>query len=117
MVQPFLESIAERSDGRYSVPGMLDRISRQDWQLWMVWDGTPRAVVLTELYRDISGLMCCMVRACTGHGAKDWTPLLSQIEDWARENGCQRMDMLARKGWARHLPDYKMSHVFLEKVL
>ena len=117
MVSPLLESIAERSNGRYSVPGMLDRFARGDWILWVVWDGSVKAVVATELYHDVSGMLCCMIRFATGREASKWAHLIDEIEEWARANGCKRLDMLARKGWAKHLPDYKMSHVFLEKDL
>jgi hypothetical protein len=117
MVKTLMESIVERSNGRYSVPGMLERFARGDWILWIVWDGAVRAIVGTELYRDISGIKCCMIRFATGREAATWTHLLDEIETWARDEGCQRLDMIARKGWAKHLPDYKMSHVFLEKDL
>ena len=117
MVQGLLESVVERSNGRYSVPGMLQRFATKDWILWIVWDGSVRAVLATELYHDISGMLCCTIRFATGKGAAGWTHLLSEIEDWARANGCQRLDMLARKGWAKHLPEYTMSHIMLEKDL
>lgn len=117
MVRDLMERVADRSGGRYSASGMLDKFLRGDWILWLVWDGTPRAIVGTELYLEMTGIKCCMIRFATGHGAKDWVPLLEQIEDWAREEGCTYVDCLARKGWARHLPDYRMSHVFLEKGL
>ena len=117
MILPLLESIVERSKGRYSVPGMLTRFARKEWYLWIVWDGAVRAIVGTELYLDISGMKCCMIRFATGRDAAGWTHLLDQIEDWARSEGCARMDMIARKGWAKHLPEYRMSHVFLEKDL
>ncbi len=117
LIASLMESISERSKGRYSVPGMLERIACNEWQLWIVWDGSVRAIVGTELYRDVSGMKCCMIRFATGREAAGWTHLLSQIEAWARDEGCARMDMIARKGWAKHLPEYRMSHVFLEKDL
>lgn len=117
MVAPLMEAICERSQGRYSVPGMLERFAKGEWILWIVWDGSVRAIVGTELYRDVSGMKCCMIRFATGRQAATWTHLLREIEDWARGEGCQRLDMIARKGWARHLPDYKMTHVVLEKEL
>ncbi len=117
LVRGLIESVAERSDGRYSVPGMLELFARGTWVLWIVWDGDVRAIVGTEIYNDVSGMRCCMIRFATGREAKGWTHLLAEIEDYARANGCERLDMLARKGWAKHLPDYKITHVALEKDL
>lgn len=117
LVRPLMESVAERSKGRWSVPGMLERIATGDWLLWIVWDGSVRAIVGTELYLDVSGMKCCMIRFATGREASGWTHLLDEIEEFARAEGCGRIDMIARKGWAKHLPAYRMSHVFLEKDL
>ncbi len=112
-----MEAIVERSKGRYSVPGMLKRFATGDWHLWIVWDGTVRAIVATELYLDVSGMKCCTIRFATGRDASGWAHHLDEIEAWARTEGCGRLDMIARKGWAKHLPAYRMSHVFLEKDL
>ena len=121
LVGELMERVAERSDGRYSVGGMLTRFAKGDWQLWIVWDGgaqgSVRAVIGTELYHDISGLKCCTIRFATGRGAARWTHLLADIEAWARSEDCVKLDMIARKGWAKHLPDYALTHVFLEKDL
>lgn len=117
LVAPLMEKIVERYQGRFSIPGMLEHFARAEWQLWVVWDGSVRAIVGTELYREVSGLKCCKIQFATGREAAGWTHLLGQIEAWARDEGCARMDMIARKGWAKHLPEYKMTHIWLEKDL
>lgn len=117
MVQELLEGVAERSNGIWTVPALLRKFATKQWYLWVVWDGSVRGIVATELHIVPSGAAVCSVHFCTGRGAKDWTHLLGVIEDWARANDCVRIDMLARKGWARHLPDYRLTHVQLEKDL
>ena len=117
MILPLMESVAERSKGKFSVPGILEAIACQRWQLWIVWDGSVRAIVATELYRSPSNMKCCTIHFATGREAAGWTHHLDEIEVWAREEGCARIELIARKGWAKHLPAYKMSHVFLEKDL
>lgn len=118
LIEPLLLRVVERSDGRYSMRGMAQRLVSGDWVLRVVWvDGEVRAIVGAEVYSDVSGMRCCIVRFCTGHGAKDWSHLLVEIEDWARKDGCERIEMIARKGWAKHLKDYALTHVFLEKQL
>lgn len=117
-IKDHIEGVAERSRGRFSVPGIIDRIARKDWVLWVVFaDGIVLSVLTAELYHDVSGLKCCRIPFCTGNGAASWVHLITQIEDWARAEGCERFDMIARKGWAKHLPDYKLTHVLLEKDL
>lgn len=120
LVAALLDGVIERSRGRYSLPAVLALIARGEWVLWVVWDVASRqikAIVGTEIYHEVSGMRCLTVRFCTGHGAKGWTHLLEEIEAYARREKCERVDMLARKGWAAHLPDYKLSHVFLEREI
>ncbi len=117
MVQDLLEAVVDRSNGVWTVPAMLRLFATKRWYLWVVWDGTVRGIVGTEIHTVPSGKHICSIRFCTGRGAKDWTHLLSEIEAWARDNDCARIDMLARKGWAKHLPEYRLTHVQLEKDL
>lgn len=112
-----LDGIVTKSNGRFSVHGILDKFARKVWVLWIVWDGTVRAVIATSVYENLSDQRCCMIEFVTGQGAASWTHLLSKIEDYASAEGCVRVEMIARKGWARHLPDYKMSYVLMEKDL
>jgi len=120
LVQPHLERVVERTGERYSLKGVAENILAHRWQLWGAWDERAlayRAVAGTEVYNEVSGLLCCNVLFASGLEAERWTPLLAGIEEQARHMGCKRMLMMARKGWARRLPDYKMTHVVLEKGL
>lgn len=112
-----LSSVVDRSDGRWTLEDMAGRFVRGEWQMWVVYDGEYRAVLATELFIEASGMKNARVVFCTGIWAKQWVGLIAQIEDWARDMGCRKLEMLARKGWARHLEDYKLTHVQLEKDL
>lgn len=112
-----MQDVVERHPGEFSVDGIVDRIARRDWVLWLVWDGTVRAILATELYLDVGGSKRCRIPFCTGESARGWVHLLADIEQWATLEGCSKMDLIARKGWAKHLPDYRMTHVVLEKDL
>ena len=52
----------------------------------------------------------------TGKGRQQWQHLLSVIEDFAEQHGCDQMELIARPGWARILKQYKYkrTHVVLE---
>lgn len=112
-----LDSIVAKSNGRFSVPGILDKFARKAWVLWIVWDGSVRAVIATCVYENLSDQRCCMIEFVSGQGAASWTHLLSGIEEYAQSEGCVRVEMVARKGWARYLPDYRMSYILMEKDL
>ena len=116
-VAGMLGSVVERSDGCWTLANMAQKLTAEEWQLWVIYDGEYRGVLATELFFEASGMKKARVVFCTGVGAKQWVKLLSEIESWAQDQGCERIEMIARKGWARHLEDYKMTHVLLEKDL
>lgn len=123
-VWPFVvglvDGLPEDSGGSYSVDGIVDRLLDGTWQLWIVTRGTldtTTAIVGTEVFTSMAGQKVCALHFCKGENAKQWTHLLDVIETAAKSIGCVKIEMTARKGWARRLRDYRMTHVVLEKAL
>lgn len=113
-----IEAVVQRSGGRWSIPIIAKQLVTGQWQLWVVWNGEAiAAVIATEIYTEDTGMKLARVLFTTGDGAREWVHLLADIEVWALDQGAVRLEMMARKGWAKHLPEYKMSHVLLEKDL
>lgn len=115
MVFQKLVEVATRSRGNLSAHGMINQFASGNWQLWIIWDGTVKAVMGTEVYTNVAGNKVCAVRFLTGEDSGQWLGLLDDLENWARFNDCVKLDLVARKGWARKLQDYKLTHVLLEK--
>ena len=72
-----------------------------------------------------SGVVCEIedyprMRVCrywaAGGELDDLLPMEAAIEAWARERGCQRMEILGRAGWAREL-DYDRRGLWMTKDL
>lgn len=104
--------------GRYTSEALRDLAEAGDWQLFVVWNGGEvLAVVMTEIYSEISGLKVASIPFVAGHDRKQWLHLLPSLEGWAEQAGATYIKTWARRGWARHLPDYKLTHVMLEKRL
>lgn len=112
-----LRSICERSRGLIDFQATVDAFRSGNLQLWIVWDGSVMAVGATELQVMATGLKVCTIRFLTGENSLDWLHTLADLEAWAKHNGCHRVAGYMRKGWAKRLSDYKMSHVYLEKEL
>ena len=88
--------------------------------LWLVGDIDQhyriRAAVVTQIIGSNANKYCTIV-ACGGEGRRDWLPLLGQIEDYAKREGCAAMRIYGRRGWARVLPDYKIIGHITERAL
>lgn len=112
-----IKSVVDRSKGDWTIDGIVDRLLSGDWQLWVIYDGQFRAVIATELFLEMSGRKAARTVFATGLGAKQWVHFQTELESWAQSMGCEKYTSLARKGWARYLTDYKITHVLLEKDL
>jgi len=86
--------------------------------LWIAVDASSHihAALLTQLFEMRSGKVC-KVLECGGHKMKTWVHLRTKIEDYAKAEGCGRVIVEGRAGWARMLPDYRMIGVTLEKAI
>lgn len=89
-------------------------------QLWVAHAPAPEnqilCAVVTRLAKMRSGLHCEVV-AAGGRGVDRWVDLISNIEDWARLEGCIKVTVVGRPGWARLLKGYSQRQVMLELEL
>ena len=119
IIEPMVLKTLDGMNGRHTMQSLLSEVMERDLALWGVVnerDGL-KALVGTQLMVASSGLKSLAIRFTVGKHLNEWVYLLDQLEDYARQNGCQRVETWARKGWAKHLPDYKLTHVLLEKDL
>lgn len=115
---PFLPRIAQRTGE--SIDELFDLIENFQVQVALVWDGE-RAHALVglrivprgkELVGDIVWL--------TGHGRKEWTHLLPELERYLKEHcHCTVIRPICRPGWSRLIKSqgYKTTHYVMEKTL
>jgi hypothetical protein len=98
-------------------PDMLDQLRQSLRQLWVVWDGSQViAAVLTRIVVLRSGKACRII-AAGGSRSKEWTGLVSVIEDFAKREGCRKVTIEGRPGWERSFKAYRRTKVVLEREL
>jgi hypothetical protein len=84
--------------------------------LWIAYqDQKILAAALTRLIKG-DDLVCQLV-TIGGSGMRRWVHLRSEIESYARDEGCSRMRLYGRAGWKRVLADYQQTGIILEKRL
>jgi hypothetical protein len=86
-----------------------------DKQLWIAWGEEAKILcaVVTRLAKMRSGLYCEVV-AAGGAEVERWIHGIATIEEWAKTEGCSRVTVQGRPGWAKLLPRYRRSQVILE---
>lgn len=112
-VEPLLRPAMERG-GEMPISDLLQALYQGRFVLWLAWSGDLDAAAVTEIADTTAGRVCVIV-ACGGRGRERWLPLRHKLEWYARHEGCKRMRIYGRKGWARVLPDYRVTRVILEK--
>jgi N-acyl-L-homoserine lactone synthetase len=61
----------------------------------------------------------CDLRITTGEQFERWYDYMDNICEWAKANGCAKMEIFARPGWERILKSkgFTKTHVQIEKPL
>jgi len=104
---------------------VYDCVKENKMQLWIVWDKDKSTtlekyygVVVTEIVKR-KLIQSCNIFIVTGKHRQKWQHLISVLEDFAIENNCTNMELIARPGWQRIMEqfDYKPTHVVLEKQI
>lgn len=98
---------------------IVNHVMTGDWHLFVVVAPTGRieAVLCVNIWREVSGIKVCSVRFVVGEQPHKWVHLIAELEDGARRAGCTKFEAWCRKGYAKYLPDYKLTHIQLEKDL
>lgn len=118
LVANWISDAIERSNGRHTVESTIDSLQKDLAQLWLAWDEEKKeaqAVAITQLVFYPSGMKVADFIIGTGKNKGMWKHLMTEMEDWAKAEGCGLIQLYCRKGWARELPSFKLSHVLLEK--
>lgn len=98
---------------------ILDRLASGKMLLWVAIgeaNGIIIAAMTTQLVRQRSGLVCWMCQ-CGGERMRDWSRFHVKIEEYAKVEGCVKVVLEGRAGWAKILEGYSVRSVRLEKVL
>ena len=104
---------------------VLEKSKENKFQVWVLWDKDKKTtrekyfgVVVTEIIKRELGKVC-HIYIMTGRQRNKWQFLVKDIEQFAIDEDCLMMELIARPGWKRILNnfDYKMTHVVLEKKL
>jgi len=90
-----------------------------DYTLWVAIDEESKDVVaaMTTEFAYYPRDKVCRVVTLAGERMKEWIGNLDMVEDWAKEQGCNYLDMYGRRGWIKVLPNWKEDSVLLRKKL
>ena len=122
LVKTDIANALNRSNGYALADHIKKDIIEEKMQLWILWDkeGLKESkyygLVVTEvIQRPLQ--RCLNIKIMTGRHREKWQHLIKHIEDFAWQNQCDLLELVARPGWKKVLKPfgYTESHVLLEK--
>lgn len=121
-IWPIAEPFVARSYRKASqtVPKtLLADLAEERRTLWLVISGdfTITGAGITAIYDLADGRMCKIEHFGGDDGRRGWIDQRAVIEQYARDQGCDRVMIEGRLGWQRVLTDYETTAVILEKRL
>jgi hypothetical protein len=114
-VEPLVVRALQRANGDFGIDDVLASLQAGSRQLFVTWPALD-AIAITQNEKRRSGLVL-HVFAMAGRLPANWRDILSNLEQWAADQGCIAVELRGRRGWARLMPDYDASMVFMRKEI
>jgi hypothetical protein len=101
----------------YSLRDILKSIYDGISVLWLIRDGENIVGSFTVKVYEYPESKILMLHLLGGDKIEEWLHLLSEVEDYGRDLGCDLVEMHGRYAWKKLLPDYTSDRIILNKVL
>lgn len=121
MIVPYVQKAVDYSEGKTTLKETVADLVAKRKQLWVVIDNDKKIIsaAVSMLQKFESGLVLATINLLGGENGSlsEILELRPEFEKWAKTEGCNRVDILARKGWAPKLPDYKLVAYVMSKQI
>jgi hypothetical protein len=85
--------------------------------LWLVVEDRQVLAAVTTHLETVKGIKVCTISSCAGGPIEKIMPFIGRLEQYGRDEKCQRMRVNGRRGWGKLLKDYELTQTVLEKAL
>lgn len=105
-VKHFIQAALDRTEGEMSINDVYNSLLDKDMQLWVLLDGLHVIGALVTQILAFPNVTACRYVAMGGDVHGDFEEITDIVEQWAATQGCHRMEIVGRPGWARALKDF-----------
>jgi len=119
-VEPILGKSIGTAHGRYDMKDILREIVNFEQHLWVVFDEESKIIAaLTTKFAYYPKKTVLAGQFLGGEKIMRWRgPMLKKLEDWAKDNKCDGLEMTGRNGFQKVLGPYGWTpeYVVFEKM-
>lgn len=109
--------IKKALDDTYSARDILDGLVKNSFQLFISWENKVESAVITEVVQYPQKKICRYFLA-GGSNMDNWLePIQQTIEQFAKHNNCDAVEVAGRKGWSKKLKGYEQKVYLFSKEL
>jgi hypothetical protein len=121
LVKDLIQKACDYSDGFADAEDFKKWLEQGTMQLWVAWDNEEKkvkCVCITEV-KQYPKYKVCGCKITTGSSFKQWVDFMDYVMEWAKEEGCRKMEIHTRPGWEKILKPkgFFKTHVQLERML
>lgn len=114
-VLPLVKSALDYSDGKFTPDSVKAALEAREMQLFIVGENIS-AIAITQI-QQYPAKRVLVFEFCAGKDIDRWLfDLVSEIERWAVEQGCDAIEAVGRPGWEKVL-GWERIHVVVRKPL
>jgi hypothetical protein len=112
-IKEYMEGAAKYTYGRYTVDDIYNELSKGNQQLWIAYDDKIYAAVITQIMYYPRKKVLTMHFA-GGTELNKWIkPIISVFRSFAKDNNCDSIEAIGRKGWKKIFENDGFSSNFL----
>lgn len=119
-----LDKAIAYTEGATTIEHEFEELSAGRKQLWLVIDNESTdppnktmAACVSSLEKNEDGSKTAWINLTGGENMKAWCDLRERFAEWAKAEGCKDIRLWARKGWAKYLLDFKLTHYLMRREL
>ena len=115
-LKPHIE-LALTKAPEYTLESVLEDVLRGQSLLWYAHEEDTVYGIVTTQIKQYPQIKVIVGHLVGGTDINKWVHLMSTIEDYAKEQGCTDVELQARKGWLKVMPEYTAERLILTKKL
>ena len=114
-IVPRLERVLAKNHGEYALAHVQTNLTKGIMQLWVLEGvtGNLHSICVTELV-DYNQFRACNIMMAEGSLDSRWAPAIEYIGRLAKEQGCVRLEALARPGWLKKAKQFGFGLLYMK---